>query len=238
MKNVFYSLAFAASVFLVNGQLLAQHNDIEFGYDSGQIFLVTGELTDSSSDAHRIFEANFPTTGTFARYTDDPGFFSEVAEGLGVGPNDLIGLDVVQSGNFGSFLTYFDPTTMIISSTGAVITLDNGVSSLEITGTTGGLQAIAEADGVGNIHDHIDFYLSDGAAFGAYGILFKMTSDDVSIGNSEPVWLVFNHGMDEAVFDSQALAAFGKFSAVPEPGSAVLLGMIGLAMFGTRRNRS
>lgn len=238
MKYLTYSFVLVAFAFQFSGSLQAQHNDIEFGYDSGQIFLETGELTDSSSDAHRIFEGNFPTTGAFERYTDDPGFASEVEEGLGVGANDLIGLDIIQSNNFGSYLTYFDPNTMVISSTGAMITLEKGANSLEVTETSGGLFAVLQADEFGIVHDHIDFYLSDGAEVGAYGLLFEMTSDDGSTANSEPVWLVFNYGMDEEVFDSQALSAFGKLSAVPEPGSTIVFGLAGLALASIRRKRT
>ena len=145
MKKTLSTIALALACCLITGQIQAQHNDIEFGYDSGQIFLETGAFTDSSSDAARIFEGDFPTTGIFARFTDDPGFASEVAEGLGVGANDTIGIDLLQSTNFGSYLTYFDPVSNLIVSTDATITLEKGATSLAVTGTSGGSFTIAQA---------------------------------------------------------------------------------------------
>lgn len=238
MKNILTTMIVVALLGLVPRMATAQHNDIEFGYDAGQIFLETGELTESSSDAHRLFEGAFPTSGLFERFTDDPGFASEIAEGLGVGPNDVIGLEIIQSDNFNSYLTYFDPDLMKIAATNATIRLEKGSNALDIDAISGGLFTVAQADANGEVHDHIDFLLSEGAEFGAYGILFEMTSDDSAIENSEPVWLVFNYGMDEAVFDGAALEAFGKLSAVPEPSSAMILGALGVGLVSLRRRRA
>lgn len=237
MKKYIISATLIALGVFSYGQVLAQHNDIEFGYEGGQLVFETGDMTHATSDARRLFEGSFPVTGVFERYTDDPGFASELSEGLGIGANDTIGIDVLQSGNFGSYLTFFDPNLNAITATNATITLEKGATSLGINHNAGGLFTISQADGMGDFHDHIDFFLSDGAAFGAYGLLFNMTTDNAGIASSDPVWLVFNYGMDEATFDSVALPVFGKLSAIPEPSSALLIGALGLGLASARRKR-
>jgi hypothetical protein len=71
---------------------------------------------------------------------------------------------------------------------------------------------------MGEIHSHIDFFLSEVAEFGAYGILFHLNADNPSFESSPAVWLVFNYGMSPAEFLEFAIPAFA--------GDAVLLGDI------------
>jgi hypothetical protein len=94
-------------------------------------------------------------------------------------------------------------------------------------------QFIAQADLSNEIHSHVDFFLSNNAGVGAYGILLNLHSDNADIADSKNFWFVFNYGMSEADFHFKALPAFGK---IPEPSSFLVL--MGLAAGAIRyRNR-
>ena len=64
--------------------------------------------------------------------------------------------------------------------------------------------------GAGEIHNHLVFTLDQNTP-GAYGLLFQFESVPADGGpmiTSAPVWLIFNNGLDEEVFEEQAVAAF------------------------------
>ena len=69
----------------------------------------------------------------------------------------------------------------------------------------------------GEIHNHLIYDLRGDRAVGAYGILFQIEADfadengdtdGVIDATSAPVWLILNNGLDEEVFEEEAVAAF------------------------------
>ena len=97
--------------------------------------------------------------------------------------------------------------------------------------------------GVGEIHNHLNFAFAadaDAPSEFAVGLLLQFEADLASVaGNgidvvSDPFFLVFNNGLSEEVFETQALPAFG---VVPEPTSGILLATIGSAILTRRRRR-
>ena len=67
-----------------------------------------------------------------------------------------------------------------------------------------------EVLGEGEIHNHLLFTL-DQDVTGAYGLLFQFESVPANGGptiTSDPVWLIFNNGMDDVAFEEEAVAAF------------------------------
>ena len=101
--------------------------------------------------------------------------------------------------------------------------------------------------GVGEIHNHLVFDLLGSESVGAYGLLFQLEADFADAnGNvdgtvdatSAPAWLLFNNGLDDDVFEDQALAAFGvSVASVPEPTSSVAFLMAAGAVLSRRRRR-
>ena len=77
------SAAVVAVAIVLPVSVSAQHSDIEFGQDGVQIFLEEDAGIEGTIDGVRIYESEFPTSGLSQNFTSDPGFASELAEGLG-----------------------------------------------------------------------------------------------------------------------------------------------------------
>ncbi|MFN5706461.1 MAG: PEP-CTERM sorting domain-containing protein [Planctomycetota bacterium] len=220
-------LGLACGLVLLVSSVQAQHaGDLEFKYDGGQIVIVNGE--EGFADGKKIFEAEMGYGGLFDGYTEEPGFISEVDVGLGIGANDIISYSILQS-RFGYFLNYWNPTTGLVENTSSSLEID-GLASMTISSLLGGGGVLGQADNAGDFHSHFDFQLSPGSNVGAYAILVNMQTNASGIGNSDPFYIVFGYGIDEA----QHGAAVEHFAGVPEPGSIGLLAcaaVAGLARF-------
>ncbi len=230
-------LAFAAAGALTLGQsAMAVHSDIEFKYDGGKIAIEFG-------DEGQVFEGDFPTTGSFEQFTDDPGFASEVDEGLGINPGDIIDYNILGP------LKYHNGTAFATVPTGASIRIDdNPTGSLTVdaltTGPVSGPGVIGDADGDGDVHSHIDFTLQPGEfdtsnnpPAGAYSLLMELTTDADGIANSDPFYIVFNFGLAEGE-NGPFETAVGDFAAlIPEPTSLAIAGLGGLLLLSRRRTR-
>jgi hypothetical protein len=214
-----------------NPSATAQHTDIEFEYDNNKI------VVDFGAEG-RVYEADFATDGSFEQETDDPGIASEVIEGLGVNAGDTIDYEVLGP------LEYHNGADFAIVPTGASIGIgDNPSGGLTVDANTNGHVSgsgiIAIADSVGDVHTHVEFKLDplslDTDEYGAYALLMQLTTDEPGVAPSDSFYIVFNFGLEEAVFEG----AVGAFAAkVPEPTSLVLAAsiLLGLSFFPSRFN--
>lgn len=235
MIRTFLTTFFATMVCLAVSPAMAQHSDVEFEYGDGQIVIEGGA---------DLFEAEFPTSGASQNFTIDPGFASEVDEGLGVGANDDIFIRFVSSPNasFGPAPLLYHDGDGFASTAASISVEDNSTQTSDLgifeTGFTGDNPVfLGTADSTGDIHTHVDFILSSGAAQGAYGVLFELESSNVDYENSDPVLIVFNHGLDEDVFEDVVIPAFSSATAVPEPSSLIVMGIGTFGLILRRRRR-
>lgn len=215
-------------LFVTNAQ--AQHSDVEFGYEAGKVEIEPGH-------DGLVFESDFPSSGLFERYSTNPGFGSEIVEGLGIGAGDIMSYNILDNLYFWSLATEdFD------SPGSATIEIDNAVGPNTLVGGTTGMLipagTIGQADGGGDFHSHVGFTLSAGAPLGAYGLLMEMETNATGIAKSDPFFIVFNYGLDEdgtnpsvPDFEDAILAFSNELQAVPEP-SSITLATIGLALLG------
>jgi hypothetical protein len=232
------------------------HSDVEVGYDSvDSPTKFVFESHERTSDGRLFFEGNF---GPPFYTTGDPGFETHddpMSAGDLVFLNFLDSSDPSLSSIGKGYVTYFDPNTGELSAAGRIGVISSpggpaianllmdGASLSSGTGPTRQYLGLVEGDG--SLHAHVTFDLLDDATapIGAYGVMFEMQSlfngntSGLADLTSEPIWFIFNHGMDDELFDSQALAAFGVASAIPEPGSAGVLLLTGLATLLRRRKR-
>lgn len=217
-----------------SGAAMAQHSDLEFGYEGGKIITEGGEFGGT------IFEAEFPTSGADEQFTDDPGIASEIDEGFGVNPGDEIYYNILGP------LEYFDPITEGLAPVpvGVQIRIENvpgTVPDTIVTGSSGpilanfttGQNRIGAAELDGDFHSHVDFFLeplTPDPPAGAYALLMSLSTDEPGIADSDPFRIVFNFGMDEEDFEE----AVGVF-AVPEPSTYALAAIAFVGMFASRR---
>ncbi len=221
-----------AAVICLPSDLLAQHADIEFGYDnvnSPAAFAFSPLAFEATTgDGISVAESSFReldpfNPGEFS--SDQPGFATDNVQGLDVNPGNAIlisALDASMESAFGvGYVNFYNPATDVLESTGRIAFKDNrsGTPDLVLNGPAIESeitpQFIERADNTGTVHDHITWDLLDDASapLGAYGILVQLQSDFTFDGtielSSEPFWIVFNHGMSDADFESLALPSFG-----------------------------
>ena len=253
MNRSFY-LTVAAAVLAANTCLtscaIAQHNDVEFGYDdhvTPTTFLIDPlafdfrTLDDIILINSSMEELDPFDPGEFA--ADQPGFTTNPNAGLFVNPGDSILINVLDAtvdSDFGvGYVNYYNPLTDSLQATGRIAFQDN-TSSTEDLVLNGDMiesgdspQFIRVADSGGDVHDHIvwDLLDDDTAPLGAYGILVEMNSDfapnDGTVDlKSERFWIVFNHGMSQEDLENLALPKFGVVSAVPANNLTVFRGNV------------
>jgi hypothetical protein len=221
---------------------IAQHSDIELGYDnlaSPTAFVI--QQDDQTSEGYQIFESNFVIRDPFSPddfSSSQPGFATP-AQGVALNSGDRVWLTAVDARLHSSagvgFVNYFNPTSNTLQATGRVSLRDNSgaTADLVLSGTSiesGEVEQFVDtASAGGAIHDHVVLDLLDEgtAPLGAYGIMFQLQSDFSSPDgtmdlSSEPFWIVWNYGMTPADFSSIAIPQFGVSSTV------VLLGDINL----------
>ena len=201
-------------VFLaLSARAYGQHADIEFTYSDERISI--------GGDKY-VFESDFLTSGAFEQFTDQPGFASRSTQGQGVNPGDIIDYDVVGP------LTFHDGQGFNQLPSGVRIRIDDGfgndwIVDGDLDRPTSGPGILQEADLNGDVHAHIDFELQplalDSESYGAYGVLMELTTDASGVGSSEPFYIVFNFGLDQAAYDN-AIASFA--TTIPEPSGWAL----------------
>ena len=198
----------------------------------------------------RVYEAEFDEFGT----TDEPGFNAVPQSGLPAGSTALpantpvtfnaVGIDLGTSQSNllhwnGTGVVDFAPVT---GDTNLVIRKPQGLSFASITldgsdADVAGFE-IDTTNGSGFLHRHIDFIINDGDFLpdlvddGFY--LFAL---ELSVGAglvSEPTYFVhgFGNHTEEA---HEAAVAFVESTLVPEPASAAVFGLAGLALLRRRR---
>ena len=239
----------------------AQHGhagDVEFGYDD--LSNPTGfdiERDEFTTEGYLFFESEMEELDPFNSgdySSDEPGFTTASAEGLLVNEGDQIWLNALDASSYSTFgvgyVNFYNPLTDSLEAAGRMGIYDNSSSTADLvldgTSVESGVnpQFIGLADEDGDVHDHLIVDLLDDATApeGAYGLLFTMQSDFATgDGNmdldSDPFWIIWNHGMSDEDFDDLALAKFGV-SAVPEPTSFCVFGLGAAGLLLRRRKRA
>ena len=242
------SFLFVTALLCVSSNLLAQHSDIEFGYDDASnpssFNLSPLSFDETTADGIILAEGSFRELDPFAPgdfSVDQPGFTTNSGVGQIVNTGDHIMINVLDAAvhsDFGvGFVNFFNPATDALEASGRISLIDNTslTPNLVLDGASieSGVnpQLIGAGNASGNLHDHIDLDLLDdaNAPLGAYGFLVQMQSDFAPVDgvidlSSQPFWLVFNHGMSDSDFETLVLPEFG----VGAVGDPVLLGDVNL----------
>ncbi|MCA9169851.1 MAG: hypothetical protein KDB23_19385, partial [Planctomycetales bacterium] len=197
MISIVLALGFVVIVSVARGQ--DEHSDIEVALDGSR--LITQQ---------RIYESQFPESGITRHYTNEPGFVAE-ADGLGlITPRLTLRYDLLEDlvyWNGFDFLAPADDVRVRIEH-GAVGTGPTYVSvgtGMQLAGSDLTTNRIGTANELGAFHSHLAFYLEPNEAsppLGAYGVKLRLVADADDVLPSEPLYLVFNYGMDESEFDA------------------------------------
>ena len=179
-----------------------EHSDIDFGLDGQKI------VTNKS-----VYDSFFPTFGIAKQFSSNPGFSAE-SDGVGtLGSRHELVYDVLDN------LFLWDGTELVTPSSDVQIRIENnppGTASTFVGVETGvqigsaqpPVNRIAASSNRGEVHSHVNFFLESEESDplnGAYGIKMALSTDSDQIVDSDPIFVVFNFGLDESTFDQAML---------------------------------
>jgi len=240
-----------AVVLLTVTSTLRAHDDVVPYGLNGKI--VTGghdDVLGTDNIEQRVFGYDFGEDIFDPYFIGDPGF-NNGGFAAGVYPNDgLLPINSVLGLNILTNLQFWDgvgPVSFGSAPDGVSLGLQRGSNTATVDGAgtiTGTIPTIASTGAAGRVHQHANSLLNaaDGvnpalpnAPDGIYflGIDLKLTNG--ALANSDPIYLVYNNGLSEAVHD--AAIDWVQTNVVPEPGTWAMLGLTGLALVGYRLRR-
>ncbi|MFW5682248.1 MAG: PEP-CTERM sorting domain-containing protein, partial [Phycisphaeraceae bacterium] len=111
-----------------------------------------------------------------------------------------------------------------------------GIVAAGTDNTQGNDVYIGNTDEDGGLHAHVDWFLAD-APPEPTALLMEIEVFADGYETSEPLPLLFNYGMDEEAFEDAVYAAAEAYN-IPEPGTAVLMGLGLTAVLAGRRRRA
>ena len=234
----------AASVAAVSTFASFAHADFDIRpyVAGGQI--ITGGHDDGTGediDASRAFAYAFGEDPADPYFTQDPGFNAEANSGLPGGSQLMF--------NILGPLTYW--TGSGLPSFGGVpsnesLTFSFGAQSRNITGTSAAQSGfnLQTVNADGSSHRHLNAFLNgadgnavagDGvvAADGVYAVLLELASSSPAIKSSDPFYVVYGNGVDDAAVDAAASSL--SATLVPEPTTLAALAGAGILALARRR---
>lgn len=250
MKNAIF--VFLCFVFIQGASLVcAQHTDIRPRVEAGKIQVDGYDDEEGAVEPDlRVFGYDFGEDPAEPHFAADPGFNASAQSGLPSGSQ--LSLHVLGGARFGlpGNLMYWDGADHDSAQPGVQpsFTLPNEQTSLRVTlgsrnvlidGQLGDLSGLsfATVGATGTVHTHVSSFLQSQSGDPADGIYFfamRLQSSASAIADSDPLFIVFNHGLDEELHD--VAIEWVQTSLVPEPaylGSC----LIGLAAAASLRNR-
>jgi len=237
----------------VSNVMLA-HDDVSPRVVNGKI--VTDGYDDVShltTPNVRVFGYDFGEDPTDPFFAEDPGFHA--FSGSSMPASSQLRFNVLSGGLFGfsSNLSYWDGVGAVafgLPSSGETILLNRSINDLTV-GNSLGMQtgfSLGTADIDGALHEHLFAFLqgADGnsipagpgiwgagdgveAAPGVYLLSLELTSNNLGVTHSDPIFIVYNNGLTETQHDL-ALDWVTQNLALPKPASVVVLSL-GIAGF-------
>lgn len=195
----------------------AQHSDIQFFYQAGEIEVITEANLG-------VATATMQQTGLFAQETENPGFNSELDESLGIGGGEQIVYNVLEGLRFWNqgFQSPNHRTELHIRNNGGATTVVSPSSGLLPGSFAPAANYIGAAEGNGDFHHHVDYSLKPLNAFdlpnpavGAYGIKMTLSTSATGIADSDPFFIVFNLGLDATAFAEAVNDYAGLLDTLP-----------------------
>ncbi len=256
MRNFLYVVAALAGAVFYQSPVMGQghdHSDIEFGYNSlAAPTAIEIEGSAFTVDGFAYWESDVDVFGA-ELFAENPGYTTNPDEGLLVGQGDRIFVSVLNANMHSvygvGYINYYNPATNQLEAyeTHQISVGHNDPNPGNWTDLVfNGINIVSgdnplflgTGSNTGEMHDHLIFNFFEDAPIGAYGVLFQLEAYFAANASNQPnlvsdaYWVIWNHGMSHEDFESLALPAFG---AIPEPGSALLLGLGSLGWLIRRR---
>jgi hypothetical protein len=230
----------------------SQHMDVLIARESSAIQrLVTGDTVTNGVGA-RVFGVDFGEEPGFPHSAGDPGYnaIANPIGGAALPGGTALGFNfkAMTIGSSTSNLMYwngqgstvqFAPVSAGYSFTatrfppGAFATASVDGGSSDVAGFT-----IATTDSSGLFHRHLEFDLNLTGGDPAPGIyLVAQEFTMAGMQSSDPVYLVFNLGMDETIHDNAVEWVQLNLAPIPEPGGLLAAGALAIAAGAFRRMR-
>lgn len=231
-RTVLQAAAIMAFVPAFARPALAHDGDIGVVNVNGRLstLLVTGEPPDQVfGDPERVFAVEMLfSMDDNAVLTDEPHFATNDASVLGLSMNFTLTKAVRQWNNT---LGVFEPTATTITVGNPALGLDN------VTSPATDMAVAAATIPVFQAHNPLYLWMLDGATDttgqGVFLVEGVFVNPSSALAPSEPLWLVFNYGMDESVHDAAVDYANANF--VPAPSASCVLVLMGAAALRRRR---
>lgn len=237
------SILLAATVGIVATDAKAQHIDILVARDATGTKLVSGAADISNGNytvGPRVFGADFGEDPMLPHLGSDPGYNAVANPTGGIalpGSTPLsFGFKTITIGSTTSNLFFWDGTgavnfTAVPAGYSFTASKSGGFSST-VTGTATNVAGfnINTTGSNGFLHKHLDFQIDGNGGNPADGIYLVSQQFHMSgMVSSDPIFLVFNHGLDEMIHDNAVEWTQTNLAPVPEPGSVLLVALLGIA---------
>lgn len=228
------------------------HDDV-VPYASGGKILTGGhdDAEGTNTVEQRVFGYDFGEDPLDPYFIGDPGF-NNGAFAIGIFPNDgllpagfTLAFDVITN------LEYWDGTGAVAfaaAPAGIELGLQRGSNTVNIsgTGTSGTVPTIGSTGASGRLHVHLGSLLNaaDGidpsppnAPDGIYFVGLTLKLPGSGLEDSDPIYLVYNNGLDEEVHD--LALEWVEANLVPEPATWAMMvsGSVALIGVAVRRRR-
>ncbi len=238
MMRVFLAaMLIAVTVYCSAG--FGQHADIKPDVENGRI--VTDAWVDPTSELTpdvRLFGYDFQEDPLDPYFITDPGLNTAGPSGLPAG--STLSFNIVDGAAFGlpGNLSFWNGVGSVAFSTVPnleTLRLNLGAQNRTIGSATGAMAGfpIGTIAAGGSIHRHLSSFLqgadgnstpsdSNEPTAGIYLIPLELTSSDVGIADSLPLFIIYNNGLTEEVHDSAIEWVETNLLPIPEPATGAM----------------
>lgn len=217
--------------------LRAQHADIRPYVEDGRIH-TDGYIDDTMETVSglRVFGYDFGEEPSDPFFAAEPGINAAAGSGLPVGSQLLFRVPNASLFGLPSNLGYWEGADADPLAAGTqvafrqppgseAVRLNLGSHDLLVGSDLGEIAgfALGTVDSSGALHDHLSAFLENAGlgdpAGGIYLVVLEFLSSDPLVGSSEPVFIVYNHGLKEELHDLAMDWVAENLATVPEPST-------------------
>jgi hypothetical protein len=227
------------------------HEDIVPYELNGKI--VTGGHDDdlgTNNISQQVFGYDFGEDVSDPYFIGDPGFNNGSSFTVGLFPNSgLLPANVTLGFDMVTDLLYWDGAggvSLAPAPTDVALGLARGTAEVLVDGLgqSGTVPSISPTGAAGRVHEHMESFLyyqgsvdptAPNAPEGIFVVGLTLKLPGSGVADSDPIYLVYNNGMDEEIHDKAI--NWVQANLVPEPSTWLLAAMGGCAAMAARQRK-